>query len=66
MKKEIVIIAIGIIIILLSPFIPNQFFDYLYYGGWGDYRITALLQALRITGILISVTGLVLLAKKEK
>ena len=66
MKKEIVIIAIGIIIILLSPFIPNQFLDYLYYGGWGDYRISALLQALRITGILISVTGLVLLAKKEK
>lgn len=62
--KAKIIITLGIIIILFSPFIPNQVFDYLFYGGWGDYKSSALIPAIRTTGILITIIGLVLLAKK--
>lgn len=65
MKAKICIVA-GIMLIILSPFIiPSQIFDLLYYSlGWGDVRISEVISAVKLAGVLITVYGFILAVKE--
>ncbi len=66
MKAKICIVA-GILLIILSPFIiPSQIFDLLYYSlGWGGVRISEVIPAVKLAGMLITVYGFILIVKEK-
>lgn len=60
---HVLLFAIGIVLILISPYVPEALFEPTYKSS---VKLEAVIPAIRTTGILISVYGIVLKMKEEK
>ncbi|GEM_PF-2908506 len=66
MKKGKVLLIVGIIIILIAPFFPKPLIDFFYNTGWTEITVHGIVPSVVISGILIAITGIVLIGRENK